>query len=126
MSKDNDINRKILDEAMAHNVKAIVLTADATVGGNRETDKRNHFTFPVGLPIVEAYQTGVGQTMDAVYKSAKQRLNPKDVEFISEYTHLPVFVKGSNSEDVEIAFAGAKGLGIKPRWSSIRRWPCSL
>ena len=114
MSKDNDINRKILDEAMAHNVKAIVLTADATVGGNRETDKRNHFTFPVGLPIVEAYQTGVGQTMDAVYKSAKQRLNPKDVEFISEYTHLPVFVKGvQTAEDVEIALqAGAKGIWV--------------
>ncbi|SPC39096.1 alpha-hydroxy-acid oxidizing protein [Latilactobacillus fuchuensis] len=114
MSKDDDINRKILDEAMAHHVKAIVLTADATVGGNRETDKRNHFTFPVGLPIVEDYQSGVGQTMDVVYKSAKQSLSPRDVKFISDYTHLPVFVKGvQTAEDVEIALqAGAKGIWV--------------
>src|SRR5699024_6788088 len=47
MSKDNGINQDILSMAKRNGAKAIVLTADATVGGNRETDRRNGFTFPL-------------------------------------------------------------------------------
>ncbi|MGO3732156.1 MAG: alpha-hydroxy-acid oxidizing protein [Vagococcus sp.] len=114
MSKDDGINRDILDQAKANGSKAIVLTADATVGGNREIDKRNGFTFPVGMPIVEAYQSGVGQTMDAVYGSSKQKLSPKDIEFISSYSGLPVFVKGVQSgEDAHMSIeSGAQGVWV--------------
>ena len=52
-SKDDGINRHIMDRVKAEGYKAIVLTADATVGGNREVDKRNGFVFPVGMPIAE-------------------------------------------------------------------------
>ena len=41
MSKDDGINTDILEMAKRNGAKAIVLTADATVGGNRETDRRN-------------------------------------------------------------------------------------
>ena len=35
---------------------------------------------PVGMPIVEEYlPEGAGKSMDFVYKSAKQRLSPRDV-----------------------------------------------
>ena len=57
-SKDDGINRHIMDRVKAEGYKAIVLTADATVGGNREVDKRNGFVFPVGMPIVEALTSG--------------------------------------------------------------------
>ncbi|HGS0630878.1 TPA: alpha-hydroxy-acid oxidizing protein [Streptococcus pneumoniae] len=88
-SKDDGINRHIMDRVKAEGYKAIVLTADATVGGNREVDKRNGFVFPVGMPIVEEYlPEGAGKSMDFVYKSAKQRLSPRDVEFIAEYSGL--------------------------------------
>lgn len=114
MSKDDGINREIMDEAKANGVKAIVLTADATVGGNREIDKRNGFVFPLGMPIVQAYQSGVGQTMDAVYGSSKQKLSPRDVEFIASYSGLPVFVKGVQSgEDAHISIeSGAQGVWV--------------
>ena len=114
MSKDDGINRDILDEAKANGVKAIVLTADATVGGNREADKRNGFVFPLGMHIVQAYQSGVGQSMDAVYGSSKQTLSPKDVEFIASYSGLPVFVKGvQTAEDALISLAsGAGGIWV--------------
>ena len=70
-SKDDGINRHIMDRVKAEGYKAIVLTADATVGGNREVDKRNGFVFPVGMPIVEEYlPEGAGKSMDFVYKSA--------------------------------------------------------
>ncbi|MDS3266206.1 L-lactate oxidase, partial [Streptococcus pneumoniae] len=114
-SKDDDINRHIMDRVKAEGYKAIVLTADATVGGNREVDKRNGFVFPVGMPIVEEYlPEGAGKSMDFVYKSAKQRLSPRDVEFIAEYSGLPVYVKGPQCrEDVERSLAaGASGIWV--------------
>lgn len=114
-SKDDGINRNIMDRVKAEGYKAIVLTADATVGGNRETDKRNGFVFPVGMPIVQEYlPQGVGQTMDFVYKSAKQALTTKDVEYIAQYSGLPVYVKGPQcAEDVHIALnSGASGIWV--------------
>ena len=114
-SKDDGINRHIMDRVKAEGYKAIVLTADATVGGNREVDKRNGFVFPVGMPIVEEYlPQGAGKSMDYVYKSAKQRLSPRDVEFIAEYSGLPVYIKGPQCrEDVERSLdAGASGIWV--------------
>ena len=114
-SKDDGINRHIMDRVKAEGYKAIVLTADATVGGNREVDKRNGFVFPVGMPIVEDYlPDGAGKTMDFVYKSAKQKLSPRDVEFIASYSDLPVYVKGPQCrEDVERSLdAGASGIWV--------------
>lgn len=114
MSKDDGINKDILAMAKRNGARAIVLTADATVGGNRETDRRNGFTFPLAMPIVQAYQSGIGQTMDAVYGSSKQKLSPQDVAFIAKESDLPVYVKGVQSEeDVERALgAGAQGIWV--------------
>jgi len=114
MSKDNKINDQIIAAAEANGARAIVLTADATVGGNREADKRNGFTFPLAMPIVQSYQSGVGQTMDAVYKSAKQKLSLDDVKYITSRTDLPVYVKGvQNPNDVDaIIDAGAGGIWV--------------
>ena len=63
MSKDDGINKDILAMAKRNGAKAIVLTADATVGGNRETDRRNGFTFPLAMPIVQAINQGSDKTM---------------------------------------------------------------
>lgn len=49
MSKDDEFNRFLLDKAKAAGCRAIILTADATVGGNREADAINHFTFPLPM-----------------------------------------------------------------------------
>ncbi|MDY3042638.1 L-lactate oxidase [Streptococcus pluranimalium] len=114
-SKDDGINRHIMDCVKEQGAKAIVLTADATVGGNREVDKRNGFTFPCNMPIVQEYlPEGIGKSMDFVYKSAKQALSPKDVEFIAQYSGLPVYVKGPQSaEDAFRALdAGASGIWV--------------
>lgn len=114
-SKDDGINRHIMDRVKEQGAKAIVLTADATVGGNREVDKRNGFTFPCNMPIVQEYlPEGIGKSMDFVYKSAKQALSPKDVEFIAQYSGLPVYVKGPQSaEDAFRALnAGASGIWV--------------
>lgn len=49
MSKDDEFTFFLLDKAKAAGMKAIILTADATVGGNREDDVRNKFTFPLPM-----------------------------------------------------------------------------
>ncbi|SUO68033.1 L-lactate oxidase [Streptococcus pyogenes] len=82
---------------------------------NREVDRRNGFVFPVGMPIVQEYlPDGAGKTMDYVYKSAKQALTSKDIEYIATYSGLPVYVKGPQcAEDTLRALdAGASGIWV--------------
>ena len=71
MSPQEDISRQILDDAVENGVKAIVLTADAIVGGNREPDARNGFTYPFSMPIVKPYITGAGQSSASIGSALK-------------------------------------------------------
>lgn len=116
MSKDDEINKNILDEAKADGATAIILTADATVSGNRERDILNKFVYPFGMPIVSRYLTGSGKNMSLnnIYSQSKQKITPEDVRFLKEYSDLPVFVKGIQSaEDAVLAIgAGADGIWV--------------
>lgn len=116
MSKDDEMNKNILDEAKADGATAIILTADATLSGNREKDLLNKFVYPFGMPIVSRYLTGSGKNMSLnnIYAQSKQKICPEDVKFISEYSGLPVFVKGIQTpEDAALAIgAGAAGIWV--------------
>ena len=46
LTRDSGFNRELLQRAKAAGYKAIVLTADVTVGGNREQDRRNALRLP--------------------------------------------------------------------------------
>lgn len=116
MSKDDGLNKDIVDEAIADGATAIILTADATLSGNREKDVRNKFVYPFGMPIVSRYLTGTGKNMSLnnIYAQSKQKISPRDVEFLASYSGLPVFVKGIQSpDDANIAIgAGASGIWV--------------
>jgi len=114
MSPQEDISRQILDDAVENGVKAIVLTTDAIVGGNREADARNKFTYPFSMPIVKPYMTGEGQSSSSIGSALKRDLGPKDVEFIASHTKLPVIVKGVQSpKSARIAIeAGASAVWV--------------
>ena len=116
MSKDDEFNKNILDEAKADGATAIILTADSTLSGNRERDIRNKFVYPFGMPIVSRYLTGSGKDMSLnnIYSQSKQKINAKDVQFLKDYSGLPVFVKGLQSaEDALLAIgAGADGIWV--------------
>ncbi len=116
MSKDDELNKNILDEAKADGATAIILTADSTVSGNREKDQFNKFVYPFGMPIVSRYLTGSGKNMSLnnIYSQSKQKITPADVRFLKEYSDLPVFVKGIQSpEDAVLAIgAGADGIWV--------------
>ncbi|WP_208559417.1 lactate oxidase [Marinilactibacillus kalidii] len=116
MSKDDELNKLIVDEAKKDGATAIILTADATLSGNRETDIRNAFVYPFGMPIVSRYLTGSGENMSLnnIYAQSKQKISPKDVEFLADYSALPIIVKGIQTpEDALIAIkAGAEGIWV--------------
>ncbi|WP_423188974.1 lactate oxidase [Alkalibacterium sp. f15] len=116
MSKDNEVNKAILDEAKADGASAIILTADATTMGNREKDKRNAFVFPFDMPIVSRHlrKSVEDQLLNIIYMESKQKITVEDVRFIAEYSELPVMVKGIQSpEDALKAIeAGAAGIWV--------------
>lgn len=120
MSKDDGFNEFILNKAVEAGAKAVILTADSTLGGYREEDIINNFQFPLPMPNLAAYSeqsvsgNGAGKGIAEIYAAAKQELTPADIRKIKELTNLPVLVKGIQSpEDAEVAIsAGADGIWV--------------
>ena len=117
MSKDDELNKNILDEAKADGASAIILTAGATVSGNRDRDTRNEFVYPFGMPIVSRYLTGSGENMSLnnIYGQSKQKIDLKDIQFIKQYSGLPVFLKGVQTPVDAMA---AIAVGVDGIWVS--------
>lgn len=116
MSKDWDINKAWLDEAVASGVKAIVVTVDSMLGGYREADIINNFQFP--LPMGNMAQLtnddGTGKGIADIYAAAAQVILPSDIKRVTEYTNLPVIVKGvQDPDDAQTAIeAGVAGIWV--------------
>ena len=116
MSKDDKFNEFLLKKAVAVGVKAIILTADSTLGGYREEDIVNNFQFPLPMPNLAAFSEsdGTGKGIFEIYAAAKQGLVLTDIKKIKELTGLPVIVKGVQSPiDADDAIeAGADGIWV--------------
>ncbi|RLN89951.1 hypothetical protein BBJ28_00025209, partial [Nothophytophthora sp. Chile5] len=94
--------------------KAIVLTVDAPVLGNREPDVRNHFSIPSHLTMANfaAQNSDLTDYADYVSDLYDQTLSWKDVQWLKSITKLPVVVKGVlTPEDAKIAVEiGCEGI----------------
>ncbi len=117
MSKDDNFNKFLLEKAVKSGVKAIILTADSTLGGYREEDIVNEFVFPLPMPNLAAFSEsdGTEKGIFEIYASAKQGLVLEDIQKIKDFTNgLPVIVKGIQSpEDADDAIkAGADGIWV--------------
>lgn len=116
MSKDDHFNEFLLKKAVEAGVKAIILTADSTLGGYREEDVINHFEFPLPMPNLAAFSEsdGTGKGIGEIYAAAKQGLVLEDIQKIKAITGLPVLVKGIQSpDDAMLAIeAGADGIWV--------------
>lgn len=119
MSKEDAFNDYILTKAVESGAKAIILTADSTLGGYREADIVNHFQFPLPMQNLAAYSAnaggdGEGKGIAEIYAAAKQAIVPEDIQKIKDFTHLPVIVKGIQSPtDAEVAIEfGADAIWI--------------
>ncbi len=115
LSKDDNFNRQIIKKVEDLGYKAIVLTVDAPVGGNRVADLRNNFKFPLELPNVAKKTVKTkGQGINKIFSSAKNYLVTYDVMWVKSVTKLPVIVKGiQHPDDAEKAIlAGADAVWV--------------
>ena len=111
LSKDDAANRALVKSAENQGYRAIILTVDAPIGGDRVRDARNNFKFPLDLPNVP--RSG-GQGIGAIFAAAKNDLIPYDVMRVKSWTDLPVIVKGiQHPDDAEVAIAaGADAIWV--------------
>ncbi len=78
----------MLLRAKAAGYKAIVVTVDAFVSSNRETDTRNHFRSPLPNANFPGQPGGYGQS------PFKENLGWDDIAFVRDVTGMPVLIKG--------------------------------
>ncbi|MDR0899215.1 MAG: alpha-hydroxy-acid oxidizing protein [Lactobacillaceae bacterium] len=119
MSDDDNFNQYLLNMAYENNYKAIILTADATLGGYREDDIKTGFTFPIPMENLASFSnaagSGQGMNIADIYAKARQSLNLADIKKVKSMAHgLPVFVKGiQDPEDAVAAIDfGADGIWV--------------
>jgi 4-hydroxymandelate oxidase len=112
--RDREITRQLVQRAEAAGYKALCLTVDVPVIGNRERDLRNSFSFPREYPFanfldldLETMPTVgvVGSTLSA-YVASKwdPSITWHDFEWFRSITKLPIVLKGIlTAEDARLA-----------------------
>jgi isopentenyl diphosphate isomerase/L-lactate dehydrogenase-like FMN-dependent dehydrogenase len=115
--RDSGVTRALMDEAIEAGFEAIVVTADAPPGGNRERDRRNRFTLPkeLGTPSLTAAAGGDrALTIEDTFALMNHALTWADVADLASECSLPVLVKGVlTAEDAELALEhGAAGVVV--------------
>jgi isopentenyl diphosphate isomerase/L-lactate dehydrogenase-like FMN-dependent dehydrogenase len=115
--KDAGVTRALVDEAIDAGFEAILVTADAPPGGNRERDRRHRFTLPkeLGTPSLTAATGGErALTIEQTFALMNHSLTWDDVADLASECSIPVFVKGLvTAEDAELALEhGAAGVVV--------------
>jgi 4-hydroxymandelate oxidase len=115
--KDEAVTRALMEEAIEAGFEAIVVTADAPPGGNRERDRRNRFTLPqeLGTPSLTAAVGGERSlSIEDTFALMNHALTWADVGDLSSECRVPVLVKGIlTPEDAELALEhGAAGVVV--------------
>ena len=115
--KDAGVTRALMEEAIEAGFEAVVVTADAPPGGNRERDRRNRFTLPkeLGTPSLTAATGGErALSIEETFALMNHALTWADVEDLASECGVPVLVKGIlTPEDAELAFDhGAAGVVV--------------
>lgn len=95
MPKDWAYCQYLLDEAREANAKAIILTADSTLGGYRELDVINHYHLRGKIANLEGYNTGqCGVGAGGLFKESMQKLDLALIDKLAAYSELPIIIKG--------------------------------
>ncbi|HEX5527351.1 MAG TPA: alpha-hydroxy acid oxidase [Solirubrobacterales bacterium] len=115
--EDEGVTRALMEEAIEAGFEAILVTADAPPGGNRERDRRNRFTLPqeLGTPSLTAAVGGEkALTIEETFALMNHALTWADVADLASECSVPVFVKGVlTAEDAELALEhGAAGVVV--------------
>ncbi|MCW2292474.1 lactate oxidase [Pseudomonas sp. BIGb0408] len=90
LTRDSGFNRELLQRAHAAGYKAIVLTADVTVGGNREQDRRNNLRMPTPGNFLDT--SNRPRKIEFAFDSS---IGLDSLDFVREHSGgLPLIVKG--------------------------------
>lgn len=93
---DQGAARELLQRAKAAGYLAIVLTIDAFVSSNRETDQQNHFHSPLPTGNFPGKSGGYGT------HPFKTELSWDDAAFVQKASGLPVLLKGVMSPELAV------------------------
>jgi isopentenyl diphosphate isomerase/L-lactate dehydrogenase-like FMN-dependent dehydrogenase len=115
--EDRGITRALVDEAVEHGFKALVLTVDAPRAGRRERDFRTDFSVPEGIdmPAVSAAcGDSAGITPQGFFSLMDRSITWRDLEQLVADSPIPVLVKGIHSaQDAALACEhGAAGVVV--------------
>jgi isopentenyl diphosphate isomerase/L-lactate dehydrogenase-like FMN-dependent dehydrogenase len=114
--KDEGVTRSLVDQAVAAEFKAIVLTIDAPgTLGRRERDLRSGFTVEAPIPsFAAATGRATGATPAEVFSLIESCLTWRDLEKLRGMSDLPLLVKGVlTREDARLAAnAGVDGIVV--------------
>jgi isopentenyl diphosphate isomerase/L-lactate dehydrogenase-like FMN-dependent dehydrogenase len=115
--EDESLTQALVAEAIASGYEAIVVTADAPQGGNRERDRRTGFKVPqeLGVPSVEAaLGSDRAITIEETFDLMEPALSWSSLEDLASDCGVPVLVKGIlTAEDAALAIEhGAAGVVV--------------
>jgi isopentenyl diphosphate isomerase/L-lactate dehydrogenase-like FMN-dependent dehydrogenase len=105
--RDEGVTRGLVDQAVEHGYRAIVLTVDAPVAAIRERDLRNEFRLPADVRVA-SIEAASGGRFDAPVHELFRLISPsiawRDLERLAEWSSLPLVVKGvMTAEDALLA-----------------------
>ncbi|MCF2144991.1 alpha-hydroxy-acid oxidizing protein [Desmonostoc muscorum LEGE 12446] len=101
--KDRGLTRALVEKAYKAGYKALCLTVDAPVLGQREKDRRNEFALPLDLHLANlAAISGLDISHEkgesGLFTYFAQQLNPavtwRDLEWLQSISPLPLVLKG--------------------------------
>lgn len=112
LTRDAGFNRELIVRAVDAGYKAIVLTVDVPVGGQRERCIRHGFAYPA-IAQPHNFLDLQGQPR-AVERSFEPCLDHRSLAFVREHSTLPLIIKGiAHREDALNALTwGADGLQV--------------
>jgi 4-hydroxymandelate oxidase len=110
--RDRDLTRALIERAEAAGVRALCLTVDVPVQGNRERDDRNRFRLPPGIEVAHfrgmdqaRFPEADGSGLDAfIREQLDPSLSWEFLGWLRSVTRLPLVLKGIlTSEDARLA-----------------------
>ncbi|MEH2418659.1 alpha-hydroxy acid oxidase [Nostoc sp.] len=123
MHKDRGLTRALVEKAYKAGYKALCLTVDAPVLGQRERDRRNEFALPLDLHLANlATISGLDISHEkgesGLFTYFAQQLNPAvtwhDLEWLQSLSPLPLVIKGilRGDDAVRAVEYGAKAIVV--------------
>src|SRR5215218_7311822 len=116
--RDRGWTAELVGRAAAAGYRALVLTVDVPLVGNRLRDLRNDFRLPTGLAPANAPPAGAARqrelAMDVIAQAGQfdPSLTPDTIGWLAERSGLPVVVKGVLRGDDALACVEAGAVGV--------------